>query len=68
MENVGHFFESLAGRARMAVHLRLLEPGRNEHHRVEAMAKAFAHALRAAIQTDDALAGAPLSTKGTLSD
>ena len=67
LENVAHFFESMCGRGRLALHLRLLEPGRNEHHRVEAMAKAFAHALRAATRVDATLGGSPLSTKGTLS-
>ena len=37
--------------------------GKNDHHKCEALFKAFAHALRIAVQETD---GAVLSTKGVL--
>ncbi|MEM1042865.1 MAG: histidinol-phosphatase [Bacteroidota bacterium] len=65
-EMVPHFFQSLAVEAKLALHLRLLAPGRNEHHRIEAMTKAFARALRAAAETDPRAASSIPSTKGSL--
>lgn len=65
-EMVPHFFQSLAVRAGLALHLRLLDPGRNEHHRIEGMIKAFARALRAAAERDDRAPSAVPSTKGSL--
>jgi imidazoleglycerol-phosphate dehydratase / histidinol-phosphatase len=65
-EMVPHFFQSLAVRAEMALHLRLLNPGRNEHHRIEGMIKAFARALRAAVERDPRAASSIPSTKGVL--
>ncbi len=65
-EMVPHFFQSLAVEAKLALHLRLLAPGRNEHHRIEAMAKAFARALRAAAEPDSRAASSIPSTKGIL--
>ncbi|NNF58095.1 MAG: histidinol-phosphatase [Rhodothermaceae bacterium] len=65
-EMVPHLFHSLAVEAKMALHLRLLNPGRNEHHRIEAMTKAFARALRVAVEADPRAAGTVPSTKGSL--
>jgi imidazoleglycerol-phosphate dehydratase len=61
---VEHFFRSLAEHARMNLHLTVLY-GRNDHHKVEALFKAAARALRMAV---DRRADLPrvLSTKGSL--
>jgi imidazoleglycerol-phosphate dehydratase len=58
------FFQALATEARMNLHLRLLH-GDNAHHAVEALCKATARALWAAVALDPRVAGVP-STKGTL--
>ncbi len=60
---VEEFFRAVAVNAGMTLHLRL-EYGANDHHRAEALFKAFAHALRmAAARTGDS---GVLSTKGVL--
>ena len=65
-EMVNHFFLSLSTQGQMTLHLRVLEPGRNEHHRIEAVFKAFARALREAVAFDgEGSLGVP-STKGVL--
>ena len=58
------FFEGFAQGARANVHLKVLY-GRSSHHQIEALFKAFARALRAAIAIDPTERGVP-STKGTL--
>ncbi len=65
-ELVLHFFRSLASEARLNLHIKMLEPGENEHHRIEAIFKAFARALRAAVRIDPALGDAVPSSKGQL--
>ncbi len=60
-----HVFETLAHRAGIALHVRVLD-GRDPHHVVEAQFKAVARALRAAIERDPRVDGIP-SAKGTLS-
>jgi imidazoleglycerol phosphate dehydratase HisB len=65
-ELVDHFFRSLALEARMCLHIRMLEPGQNEHHRIEAIFKAFARSLRTALRIDPALGDAIPSSKGRL--
>jgi imidazoleglycerol-phosphate dehydratase len=60
----GHVFESIALRAGICLHVRLLA-GRDPHHIVEAQFKAFARALRAAVALDPRVVGVP-STKGAL--
>lgn len=62
---VWHIFETIAIHARMTLHLRV-EYGRNDHHKVEALWKAFARALDAATRTDERLGGQIPSTKGVL--
>jgi len=62
-ENLPHFFESLAFAANMTMHLDVLK-GKNDHHRAEAAAKAFALALKAAVRRSGE---AIPSTKGVLS-
>lgn len=60
-----HLFESIATHGRLNLHARVLY-GRNDHHKVEALFKAFGRALDAATRMDDRLGGAVPSTKGTL--
>jgi len=60
-----HVWESLAGRAGIALHVRVLA-GRDPHHIVEAQFKAVARALRAAVARDPRVVGVP-SAKGSLS-
>lgn len=65
-EMVPHFFRSLAVDARANLHFRFLDPGENEHHRLEAMFKGFGRALRMAARIDPETAGEIPSTKGAL--
>jgi imidazoleglycerol-phosphate dehydratase len=58
------FFRAVASNARLTLHLGQ-EAGTNAHHVVEALFKAFARALRAAVALDPTETGVP-STKGTL--
>jgi imidazoleglycerol-phosphate dehydratase len=58
------FLRALAMNARVTLHVELLY-GRNQHHAMEAMIKATARALRAAVAVDDRQEGIP-STKGVL--
>jgi len=59
-----HVLETLAFRAEIALHVRVLA-GRDPHHIVEAQFKAVARALRSAVALDPREGGVP-STKGTL--
>lgn len=61
-ENLTHFFNSLAMRARITLHVDVLK-GDNDHHRAEAAFKAVAVALRTAVAVRGG--GVP-STKGVL--
>jgi imidazoleglycerol-phosphate dehydratase len=63
---VEEFFRAIANNAKLTVHLRALE-GSNAHHKIEACFKAFARALREAVQVDPSEPGVP-STKGTLTE
>ena len=58
------FFRAVTGAAKLTVHVRV-EAGTNAHHMVEASFKAFARALRMAVEYDDRVQGVP-STKGVL--
>jgi imidazoleglycerol-phosphate dehydratase len=62
---VTDFFEAFARAAGANVHIDLVR-GRNDHHRVEAIFKAFARALRVACARDKRLARMLPSTKGLL--
>lgn len=64
-ELVPDFFEGFARGARANVHARVLY-GRSSHHKVEALFKAFARALRVACSRDRRLAQMLPSTKGLL--
>lgn len=63
-ELVEEFFRALAVNSRISLHL-MLRAGNNVHHCIEALFKAFARALRQALQMDPRVAGVP-STKGML--
>jgi imidazoleglycerol-phosphate dehydratase len=62
---VHDFFEGFARGARANVHARVLY-GRSGHHKIEALFKAFARALRVACSRDRQLAKMLPSTKGLL--
>src|SRR5580658_8300220 len=64
-ELVSDFFEGFARGARANVHARVLY-GRSSHHKIEALFKAFARALRAACWRDRQMLGLLPSTKGVL--
>jgi imidazoleglycerol-phosphate dehydratase len=64
-ELVHDFFEGFAIGARANVHLNVLY-GRSSHHKIEAVFKAFARALRVACARDRRLARMLPSTKGLL--
>jgi imidazoleglycerol-phosphate dehydratase len=64
-ELVHDFFDGFARGARANVHLKILY-GRSNHHKIEALFKAFARALRLACSRDKQLAGMLPSTKGLL--
>ncbi|MBW6470264.1 MAG: imidazoleglycerol-phosphate dehydratase HisB [Methanosarcinaceae archaeon] len=58
---VGHFFESIAENAKMNLHVMVY--GENDHHKIEALFKAFAYALRRAVVVEG---DRVKSTKGVL--
>lgn len=60
-----HFFESFAVTSRGNIHARVLY-GRDDHHRAEALFKAWGRALDVATQIDPRRAGNIPSTKGIL--
>jgi imidazoleglycerol-phosphate dehydratase len=61
---VRHAFEAIALNARLTAHVEVLA-GRDPHHIAEAEFKAFARAMRAAVEPDARVTGVP-STKGAL--
>lgn len=61
---IRHVFEAITFNAGITVHVRLLE-GRDPHHIAEAQFKAFARAMRRAVELDPRVDGIP-STKGAL--
>jgi imidazoleglycerol-phosphate dehydratase len=65
VELVHDFFEGFARGARANVHARVLY-GRSSHHKIEALFKAFARALRVACSRDRRLHRMLPSTKGLL--
>jgi imidazoleglycerol-phosphate dehydratase len=65
LELMPHFVETVAREGRFAVHLEVRK-ARSTHHLVEGAIKAFARALREAMEPDPRLAGQSPSTKGTL--
>ena len=61
---VEELLRAVAGTAKLTVHVQV-EAGTNAHHMVEASVKAFARALRQAVELDPGAEGVP-STKGVL--
>ncbi|KAK4537110.1 hypothetical protein CDCA_CDCA11G3135 [Cyanidium caldarium] len=64
---VREFFAALAGNAQMTLHIQQLD-GINSHHLIEACFKAFARAMRMAVEHDPRRADAIPSSKGSLTD
>jgi imidazoleglycerol-phosphate dehydratase len=64
-ELIHDFFDGFARGAQANVHARILY-GRSNHHKIEALFKAFARALRAACWRDKQMAKLLPSTKGLL--
>ena len=64
-ELVTDFFEGFARGAQANVHVKIMY-GRSNHHKIEAIFKAFARALRVAVSRDTQLAEQLPSTKGLL--
>jgi imidazoleglycerol-phosphate dehydratase len=62
---VREFFVAVCNHAQMTLHIRQLE-GINSHHIIEATFKAFARALRMAVEIDPRRSGAIPSSKGVL--
>ena len=63
---VAHALETIAAHAKMNLHAEVLY-GRNDHHKAEALFKAFGRALATAVSIDPGRQGIP-STKGTLTE
>jgi len=62
---VREFFQGLVNHAGITLHIDALR-GDNSHHQAETVFKAFARALRMAVEPDPRAAGAVPSTKGAL--
>ena len=58
------FFRAVTVNAGLTVHLKVID-GRNDHHKLEALFKAFGLAMRDAVRIDGSIEGV-LSTKGSL--
>ena len=59
------FFQGFVNHARATLHIDTIR-GKNEHHKIETVFKAFGRALRMAIAPDPRLVGSMPSTKGSL--
>lgn len=64
VENIREFFQAVVNNAGMNLHIDLLR-GSNTHHKIEAVFKAFARALKMAVELEPRLEGV-WSSKGTL--
>jgi imidazoleglycerol-phosphate dehydratase len=62
---VPEFFQGFVNHAGVTLHIDTLR-GKNAHHQVETIFKAFGRALRMAVEVDPRLGGALPSTKGSL--
>lgn len=60
-----HFFKSFADSVLMALHIKLIH-GEDSHHKIEAVFKAFARAMRKAVAIDYEFMNETPSTKGVL--
>ncbi|MBU0536527.1 MAG: imidazoleglycerol-phosphate dehydratase HisB [Nanoarchaeota archaeon] len=65
-ELVYDFFDALAQNAGLNLQIKLLTEGRNDHHKIEAIFKAFGRALRQAVEIDKRAKESIPSTKGVL--
>jgi imidazoleglycerol-phosphate dehydratase/histidinol-phosphatase len=63
-ELFSHFFKSFSDNARC--NLNIKAEGSNEHHKIEAIFKAFAKAVKMAVRRDSSAANSLPSTKGSL--
>ncbi len=59
------FFQGFVNNANVTLHVDSIR-GKNEHHKIETVFKAFGRALRMAITPDPRMAGVTPSTKGSL--
>jgi len=59
------FFQGFVNHANLTLHIDNLR-GINSHHQIETVFKAFARALRAAVEMDPRMQGVMPSTKGSL--
>ena len=64
-ELVEHFFRSVADELKANIHINV-RYSRNEHHKIEAIFKAFAKSMNAAVSIDTRLRGELPTTKGTV--
>ena len=64
-ELIREFYQAVVNHAQMTLHVRLLEKG-NSHHIIEASFKAFARALRMAVEVDPRRLSTIPSSKGVL--
>ncbi|MCL4339123.1 imidazoleglycerol-phosphate dehydratase HisB [Patescibacteria group bacterium] len=64
-ELVRHFWNSFAQNAKVNLYIKV-ENGENEHHKIEAIFKATARAIRAACEIDERMINKIPSTKGRL--
>lgn len=60
-----HFFSSFAQSALMTIHIKMLD-GKDTHHIIEAIFKAFARAVKTAVTVDESLKDRIPSTKGVI--
>ncbi len=65
LDLVYEFFQGFVNHALATVHIDNLK-GHNAHHQVETIFKAFARAVRSAVEQDPRMAGVVPSTKGSL--
>lgn len=61
----GEFFQGFVNHAKVTLHIDNLR-GKNTHHQIETVFKAFGRALRMALTRDERMAGMMPSTKGSL--
>ncbi len=59
------FFQGFANHAQVTLHIDNLK-GKNAHHQIETVFKAFGRAMRMAVELDPRMKGATPSTKGSL--
>jgi imidazoleglycerol-phosphate dehydratase len=65
-ELIYDFFDAIAQNAKLNLHIKLLNQGRNDHHKIEGIFKAFARAVRQAVEIDSRAKDQIPSTKGIL--